>query len=65
MSVDDQNKTEIIDSYGVDIIDPLLEVKSTEMDMLWTLRNLSDKVAESEVPVEASGLIGQCIKRLS
>lgn len=69
LSVDDQNKSEIFDSYGIDIIDPLLDIPATELDVLWTLRNLSDKVAETEVlvnnsetEVETSSLIGQCIK---
>ena len=34
------------------------------LDTLWTIRNLSDKVNESEIAVETAGLVEQCIKRL-
>ena len=33
----------MIESYGIQIMSPLLTNGSTEQDMLWALRNLSDK----------------------
>ena len=43
LSVEENNKNEMIESYGIQIMSPLLTNGSTEQDMLWALRNLSDK----------------------
>ena len=43
LSVEENNKNEMIESYGIQIMSPLLADGSTEQDMLWALRNLSDK----------------------
>ena len=43
LSVEENNKTEMIESYGIQIMSPLLANRNTEQDMLWTIRNLSDK----------------------
>ena len=41
--MEENNKNEMIESYGIQIMSPLLTNGSTEQDMLWALRNLSDK----------------------
>ena len=46
LSVEDQNKIEIIDNGGVELLISMMNCGSDKvaMDALWTLRNVSDQI---------------------
>jgi len=50
LSVEDQNKAEIIENGGVDILITNMNggSKSIAMDAMWTLRNISDQINNHE-----------------
>ena len=66
MSVEDQNKAEIIENDGVDIIMKNIQGQNKEinMDLMWILRNISDQISQYEM-VNSLEVLKLCIENLS
>lgn len=66
LSVEDQNKVEIIENNGVDVLIANMTgtTKPIEMDAMWTLRNISDQI-NNHTNVQTEPVLRLCIDKLS